>query len=267
MTTVDEATLAAWVDGELPPEQAAQLATAVAADAALAARAARLRAQRERLRGAFAADDPVPERLQQAAAALADRLAEAGAPAPVVSLEAARRAARAPAAAARGATPGASRRAAAWAPWWGLAASLLLGVALGLGLRPPAERPGGGDAAWFVTGAEGRLIAGGALAGALQRTLASEPAGAIAVQLSFVGHDGGWCRSFAAGRVAGLACRSGEDWALQMLTSAEPAAPGALRQAASSLPPELLQAVDRLAAAPPVDAAAERAARDAGWRR
>ena len=64
--------------------------------------------------------------------------------------------------------------------------------------------------------------------------------------------------------VAGLACRRGEDWTLEVLAAA-PVAEGEVRTAAA-MPLPVLQAVDAAIDGEPLDAAAEAAARDAGWR-
>ncbi|MGA0609080.1 hypothetical protein [Caldimonas sp. KR1-144] len=238
----DEA-LMAYVDGELDAAARREVAAAVLADAALRERVAALQAQRQRVAAAFAGalDEPVPERL----------LAPLSPPAGVVDLagERARRQARA-------ATP-------RWLQWGGIAASVALGVLLGLQLEPR------GDAA-LLAERDGRLVATGALAQALASQLASEPApgAAVALQLSFVDRDGRYCRSFSAARVAGLACRDGGQWMVQATGSVDAAADGAMRQADTSLPRAVLEAVDeRLAGGSTLDAAQERAARDRGWQR
>lgn len=193
-----------------------------------------LKAERRRLSAAFdgVLDEPVPDRLK---ALLAE-------PAPqVVDLGAVR----------------AQRRAmSAWAAWGGMAATLVLGTLIGTRLAPPA---GGDD----------RLVATGGIAQALERQLASAPAsasGAVAVQVSFKARDGRWCRSFSTAATAGLACREPDGaWALQQVAAVN--APGrGLRQAASSLPPSVLAAVDATMAGEALNADQEKAARDAGWR-
>lgn len=198
-----------------------------------------LKAERRRMAAAFdeVLQEPVPARLHAL-------LAEPAPPAEVVDL-AARRAQR--------------RGMASWAAWGGMAATLLLGTLIGMQLAPSNGALDGG-----------RLVASGAVAQALDRQLASAPeaGAAVAVHLSFKARDGRWCRSFSTTATAGLACREADGhWALQQL-AALPAAPGTgLRQAASSLPPSVLAAVDELIAGEALNAGQERAARDAGWRR
>ncbi|HVF63685.1 MAG TPA: anti-sigma factor [Casimicrobiaceae bacterium] len=65
-----EADLAAFVDGQLPPDRAAQVEAAIAQDSAAAARVAQLRSQNAALVNAFDAtlDEPIPTRLVAAAA-------------------------------------------------------------------------------------------------------------------------------------------------------------------------------------------------------
>lgn len=197
-----------------------------------------LQAERRRIAAAFdpVLDEPVPERL---------RTLLAPAPAPVVDLASAR--------ARRRTWP-------SWAAWGGMAATLLLGTLLGTRLAP-GPSPAATDA--------GELLATGEVAQALEHRLASDGPGAVAVQLSFKDRHGRYCRSFTTASAAGLACRAAQGgWALQQVAVlAGPAVvDGRLRQAASTLPPSLLAAVDAKAAGDPLNATQEREARDAGWR-
>jgi hypothetical protein len=143
------------------------------------------------------------------------------------------------------------------APWAAVAASLLVGVLAGR-----AVWPAGGPVAATGQGLEAR----GALAQALTTRLAAD-AGPVKVGLTLKTADGGYCRTFqsAPDRLAGLACRDGERWRLRTLTAWAPPAATAYRQAGSDTPPEVLAAVDALAGEP-LDAPAERTARDRGWR-
>ena len=193
-----------------------------------------LKAERHRMAAAFddVLHEPVPDRLKTL-------LAE---PAPqVVDLGAVR--------AQRRSMP-------SWAAWGGMAATLLLGTLIGTRLAPP-----GGDA-------QARLVATGAVAQALDHQLASAPGGAVAVQISFKARDGRYCRSFSTTTAAGLACREADGaWALQQVAAVTAAPGGGMRQAASSLPPAVLGAVDALIAGEAFGPEQERAARDAGWQR
>lgn len=245
--------LMAYADGELEGQQRADLERALAGHTALRERVAMLQAQRERLSAAYAPvlDEPMPERL-------AKLLRPPSAPsvaAPVLDLGQARTAAR-----------GRQQRAPSWAQWGGIAASVLVGVLLGLQWSNRSDG-GGTDAAIGLR--DGRLVAGGAVAQALSSQLASEalPGAPVAVQLSFVDQGGRYCRTFSTAAVAGLACRDGVQWALQNVVAAESALSGAVRPAASGLPRALLDAVDQRIAGITLDAAGERQARDRGWQR
>ncbi|RZI97718.1 MAG: hypothetical protein EOP39_27820 [Rubrivivax sp.] len=103
------------------------------------------------------------------------------------------------------------------------------------------------------------------------KALLAEPAaqvvdlGAVAVQISFKAKDGRYCRSFSTNASAGLACREADGaWALQQVASVSASGRG-MRQAASSLPPSVLAAVDAAMAGEALNAEQERMARDAGW--
>ena len=240
--------LMAYVDGELAPEERAQVEAAMAEYPEYAARVSRQQRLRARLAAQFepVLQEPVPDRLLAAA-----RGVSATPTAAVVELRAA--------AAARGA-----RRPWSWPEWTALAASLLVGVLVARWL-PPAST---GD---FALTPAGAWVARGALAQALDQQLASDPApaGEIAVGLSFRIDGGGYCRSFVLGRPqaqAGLACRQNGDWRLTVLSEIEAPASGELRLAATALPAAVLAEIDRRLLDDPLDAQAERAARDAGWR-
>lgn len=140
-----------------------------------------------------------------------------------------------------------------WAAWGGMAATLVLGTLIGTRLAPS-----GGD--------DGRMVATGAVAQALDRQLASAPAGPVAVQISFKARDGRFCRSFSTASAAGLACREEDGaWILRQVAQVNELK-GDMRQAASSLPPSVLAAVDATMEGAALNAEQEKAARDAGWK-
>jgi len=240
-------TLMAFVDGELDAAQRADIERALAADDALRQRVTALTMQRERVAAAFAPvlDEPVPDRL--AGLLRPSSMPPAAAPVNLDERRAAReRSARLP----------------SWAQWGGLAASVLMGVLLGMQFKP-----GGADPAIELR--DGQLLAGGAVEKALASQLASQPVvGApVAVQLSFVDKGGSYCRTFSTAAMAGLACKQGERWAVQSLAAAASTPASAVRQAASALPPAVLSAVDQRIAGDALDPVRERQARDKGWRR
>lgn len=73
--SIDDATLMAFADDELPAARAAEVAAAVAADAALAAKVERFRAVRGRLAGALDGFSPPADLFERAKAAEAARAA------------------------------------------------------------------------------------------------------------------------------------------------------------------------------------------------
>lgn len=247
----DDDTLMAYVDGELPPADAKRVEQAMAEDAALAARVARLRNVRRALRLAYdsVTREPIPERLR---ALLGDVASSEPAPAPrapVVDLAQAR--AQAPPS-ARAATP---------RMWTAIAATLIIGVLAGRAFLPtnPFETRGG------------QLYAAGALSEALNTRLASDAGNANAasrIGVSFRAHDGDYCRTFMQSArnkgVSGLACRTDAGWAVRVAVT-DPAEHGVYRQAASPAP-QVLSMVDDLIDGDAFDAQQERDARDRNWR-
>lgn len=239
----------AYVDGELDPADAARVEAAIAGDPDLAAAVARHRALRRRLGAAYAPvlDEPVPERL------LAAARREAVTTSKVTEIRAA--------AAARATVP---RRRWSWPEWGAMAASLLLGALFSQTLVQ-REQPA------LVSAADGVLRARGALADELNGQLAAAPveSGLVAVGLSFRASSGEYCRTFVLRQqqaLAGLACRSGDQWQVPVLTQTRLPASGDLRLASTALPAAVLGEVDARIDGEPLDADAERAARDAGWR-
>jgi len=234
--TLDEQ-LIAYVDGELAGEDLKLFEAAVAADPRLAGEVEKHRTMAARLALAYAPviDEKVPGRLK--AAALRGRKdAKAGGRARVGLLQ-----------------------------WAAMAASLVVGVAAGVA---------GGHFAWpqqgsLVTRDDGVLVAGGALKIALTDDLGAQ-VGPMRAGLSFKTAAGRYCRTFQSGadRVAGVACRHGDDWVMQT-TTAYLAPKGPLpsyQTAGSQTPAAVLMAVDGLIAGPPLDEAGEKAARAKGWR-
>lgn len=226
----DPAMVAAFVDGELDDLMARRIEREAEKDAALAAEIARHRALKARLAAHFApvAEEAVPNRLR---ALLID-------PAVDTSL-ADRRAAR------RG----------RFLPlhWGAVAASLALGLTLGLKPWMPAAD---------VTHANGALLATGALAHVLDTQLASNQSARadMRVGLSFRDRQGRICRSFESRDLSGIGCREDGRWALERTMGGT--AGGDYRQASSGA---LAADAAAMMAGDPLDAAAEKAARGRGW--
>ena len=243
---LDDDRIAALVDGELTPAEAAAIEAEAAGDPALATRIRQARALRAAVGGAYAdsLSEPVPGRL----------LAAIGGGAEVVSLADAR---------ARR-TPGQPIPSAA--RWGAIAASIALAFVAGRVLTPApspgviASAPGGG------------LAAQGALAEGLQGQLASSQPGDAPVRIgvSFQATDGDYCRTFTvrqARPVAGLACRDPGGWRVRMAVEAAPLpAQGGYRTAGEETPAPVLEAMDQMIRGEPLDAAGEANARASGWR-
>lgn len=252
MNPITEEQLMAYADGELDQATAQQVRAAIEADPALARRLDQHQQLRRRMQAAHQPmlDEPVPEPLQRAAM-------QAPAAATVIDL-AARRAERIapPAATARG------PRQRSWARWGGIAAGVLVGlvVAQMLGIGNSDDQ--------FATTSRG-LMARGAIGNALSNRLASTNASGdqISLQISFVDSTGRYCRTFTTPTIAGLACRDGDDWAVQSLLQTAGSGQTEMRPASSSLPPELLQMVDQQMRGGALDAQAEQAALDRQWQR
>ena len=230
----------AYADGELDSVARAQIEASIARDPEVARAVQRHRAMAAHIRGAYygVLEEPVPERL----AALANPPNE-----PAIDLTARLEVRRS--------------RAGRWPSMaWAAAASVAFGVFVGFLLaREPA-------APYVRSG--GALVARGALDEALTSQLAATSGeSGVAIGISFRNRDGQYCRTFYMHRdapVAGLACRGTQNWNIGVLASAPPLQ-GELRPAAA-MPIAVLEAVDAAIDGEPLDAAAEAAARDAGWR-
>lgn len=229
----DPATVAAFVDDELDDLTARRIEREAESDPALAAEIARHRALKARLAAHYApvADEPVPERLR---ALLEPDLV-------VDTSLAARREAK--------------RARFALAHWGAIAASLILGLTLGLRPWMPAAS---------VAEANGTVVAAGPLAAALDTQLASnQPSGAaVRIGLSFEDKDGRYCRSFESASLDGIGCRDNGRWNLERTMQGQ--AGTDYRQASSG---ELAAAAAAMMTGDPLDAAAEQQARDEGWAR
>lgn len=236
--------LMAYADGELDLVTRAEIEAGMAADPEVRRAVERHRALAVKVKAAYQGvlDEPVPASLAS--------LAAAPVAAPVVSLGAER--------AARFARK-ASSFGWGYPQWAALAASLALGIMVGVLVMRGPDAP--------FTGTSGGLMARGELETALTQQLAgSMGTGAPQVGFTFRDRSGAYCRTFHLQReapLAGLACRAGEEWRVQVLAAATERTDG-LRPAAA-MPMAVLQAVDAAIDGEPLDAQAEKAARDAGW--
>lgn len=238
MTLTADERLIAYLDNELSAEERALFEADMAKDEWLAAEVAKHRGLAARIAAAYAPalDEPVPARLKMIAGAANDR----------------------------------RRHRIAIGQWIGMAACLLVGVSVGAaysplqGLIQPVQAPEGP-----LVARGGVLTARGGLEKALTTQLAAQT-GPITVSLTFKARNGRYCRTFQSipDHLAGVACREPDDrWVAQTTTRFMPTAPSAdYRTAGSDIPEVVLASVEALKAEDPLDSAAERAARDKGWK-
>lgn len=228
---VSDEKLMAFADGELSAEERAAIEAALAKDEALRIKLAAHRAMRARLSAAFdgALDEPLPARLRAGAAPRESNVVDIS-----------------------------SRRSRAWTAreWSAMAASLVVGTLVGIGVmnaREPLMGP-----------SENGLVAQGALALALNTQLAADEAGAVRIGLSFAREGGGYCRTFDLRQASssGLACRDGGAWRIEMTVAT--AQDQEVRMAGA--PAALLEAVEAIIDGAPLDHAAEREVQARGWR-
>ena len=227
----DPEIVAAFVDGELDDLTAHRIEREAECDSALAAEIARHRALKVQLSAHYApvAEEVVPERLRSLLTAQAQ----------VDTSLADRRDAK---------------RARFSAIHWGaIAASLVLGLTIGLRPWIPAAN---------VAADNGTLIAAGSLAHALETQLASNQASDTAVRIgvSFEDKTGRYCRIFETSTLDGIGCREGGRWQLERTLRGRES--GDYRQASSG---ELAATAAAMMRRDALDADGERTARDAGW--
>lgn len=141
----------------------------------------------------------------------------------------------------------------AW-EWGALAASVVLGVLAGAALFR-----GGGTDPWRLDG--DRLLA----SGRLDRALSESLSGDAGIGLTIRTGDGGVCRSFQFGEgPAGLACRRGGKWVVDVLADSA-GGTGGYRPAGSALPESLRLAIESRAIGEPLTRDQEVALRASGW--
>ena len=242
---VEEEKFFAWLDGELPADEAARVEAEVAADPKLSRLAVEHRAMAAGLRSAFGTVEaqPVPERLH--------RLVEQDGGEKVVSLADAR------------ASRAVSRAPSLWVQMGALAATLAVGIVTGnmlsIGFLP-------GGSADPIQAEAGRLVASADLENALYAQLASAPAeSGPRVGLTFRDKTGAICRTFQDQAASGLACREGGDWRIRSVFQGAEGQSTDYRMAGGPNP-QLLEEVDAVIDGEPFDAAEEKAAAEKGWR-
>jgi hypothetical protein len=232
MSAIPEETLMAYVDGELDEISRSRVERALSIDAELGAALEAQRRLKARLSGRYdpVLSDEVPQRLRS--------MLETN----VVPLAAARRLER----------PSRS--------WWPQAAAIAATFVAGL-VTAGALSDGG------ASGTSGEALAAkGELAEALDSKLAAETASQpTRIGVSFAAQDGRFCRTFETSQLAGLACRGDAKWDLVATARVTAPAGGEYRQAGSAAA-VVMQTAQEMMAGQPLDAQAERRARDARWR-
>lgn len=238
-TRVTPEEIAAFADGELPAGREAAIREAIAADPELAKQVQRHRALSARLSQHYAPvlDEEVPDRLADLLTARKDET--------VVDFAAARQKQEAR-----------KREAPSRRPHWGwiagpaLAASLAIAVILG----DSDTETGAG-------------YAGPQLAAVLDDQLVAEqpPAAETRVLLSFQDESSRFCRAYSGVSGGGIACRDEKGWKIQRRSEGGEAASTEFRMAGADDGAILAEAQD-MATGPALDAAAEQAARERGWR-
>ena len=235
MNEVGDEMLMAYLDGELGAHERETVERALAGSPTLRAEVERQQMLRSSLGVFYApvAEEEVPERLRAILAA-EPKGAE------VVDFAAARERRR---------TPFRLPHFAA------MAASLAVGViAAQLAFTPAGP----------VAVEDGAMLARGDLAQALETQLASAgAAGDTRIGVTFEDREGRICRTFESPAVSGIGCRGDAGWVLPMTAAGRSAGPTEYRQAGS---PVVMEQAQAMMAGDPLDAAAEAAAKEKGWR-
>ena len=233
--SIDDEMLMAYLDGELDAAERDQVEAALASEESLRSQLEVQRRLRDRLTSHYdpVAAESVPERFRRMLDPAVVDLAEARRQRTPVRL--------------------------IWQSVTALAATLVLGLVLG------TQIPRKGD---LVRSEHGVLYADGDLARQLDTQLASAPAVGVTtrVGVSFERYDGRYCRTFQGPALGGLACRDGEQWRLVVTAPGNGVSQSEYRQAASGNA-VVLQTAQELMAGEPLDATAERRARDSDWKR
>ena len=233
--------LAAYVDGELTPTDAARVEAALLDDAGLRAARDALTAQKTVLTHHYDAvlHEPAPERLERL-------LSEVDAE-PAPKLKTGLRLTSAFGALAD------SLFTTRWSGGLTAAACLLVGVfAGGQVFRTPT--PSG------YVNQQAALFAQGDLAQILSTGVSGENVSGVTPVLSFLTRDDALCRAFISVMGSGVACRTDEGWRMEALSFQTSDQVGEFRTANSSLPIPVLDAVDRLIDGEALDPDAERRA-------
>lgn len=234
--------LAAFADGELADERAAEVAAMVAADPELARVVERHRRLRQQLGTHFApiSEQPVPDSLVAAVKAAADaaRQSEAEPETQVIDFAAARQ----------------RREARRTLPRWSYLVAPAAAAALALVLFVPrgANGPQTGMSTQLAAALDSQLVAD-------QSTDAS-----TRILLSFEDKAGQYCRVFQSAAQSGIACHGSSGWQL-VGTGSGAKISGTQFAQAGEADAKLLARAQEMAAGPALDPQQEKAARANGW--
>ena len=242
---IEEEKFFAWLDGELPANEATRVEAEVAADPELSRLADEHRAMATGLRSAFGSveSQQVPERLQ--------RSIETDCGEKVVNLADAR------------ASREVRRAPSLWVQMGALAATLAVGIFTG-NMLTSGFLPGGSSDP--IQTEAGRLVASADLESALYAQLASAPVeSGPRIGLTFRDKTGAICRTFEDRAASGLACRESGDWRIRSVFQGAEGQVTDYRMAGGPNP-QLLEEVDSIIDGEPFDAAQEKAAAEKGWR-
>lgn len=222
----------AWLDGELPPAEAAEMEAKVEADPSLKAEADRHRAMIARMRFAFdsvasqqeePAEQPMPAKVIDFAAAREKR--QAGRPARM--------------------------------QWAALAATLCVGLLTTAVFIERNPNPAAGS----------KTTVAGPLGEALNTQLAGASPSAVQIGLTFRDKSGAICRTYAQPGSSGLACNEHGGWRIRgSFPSSKQASEESDYRMAAGLDPRLGELVDRSIAGEAFDKDQETNARRGGWR-
>jgi hypothetical protein len=242
-------TLSAFIDGELDPTEREQVAVLVNSDPRLKGYIVEQEQLRASLHAAFAPiiAEPIPDRLLAIAAET-----------PISFRVRLRRWLGAAGGAQHGNATGRF-----------IVPALTMGLGLIVGVA--VERTSIATNDFATSASTGAIVARAELAQTLdQRLAAEEQKGAARIGVTFRDKTGALCRSFEVSRDSsttdGFACHSDGEWQVGALVSRPPSpANPAYTLAGSSMPDAIRDAISAHIEGVPLDAAAERRARDRGW--
>jgi hypothetical protein len=229
--------ITAWLDDEMSPRERRDFEAAVSASPELGMRVARLSRIERMLAPAFAEtlNEPIPDRFD---AILRRR--------PAFSLDGMR---------AFLSDMFTVRQAGM------VAASLVVGVVVGgVLLARSAGGPG-------LEPANGAFAANGDMAVKLASLQSGQGGEGFNIRLSLIDDSGRYCRQFETASATGLACRDGDNWTIDTLsTTVHAAADGAYVMADGTADPAIAAAMVRRGVKQVLDQAEEAAAIKAGWK-